>query len=38
MSLQIGVPSEYTHMILIQGDKVKPPMDSVLPEEVHYTF
>ncbi|KAL7604694.1 uncharacterized protein LOC111921359 [Lactuca sativa] len=33
MSLQIGVPSEYTHMILIQGDKVKPPMDSVLPEE-----
>ncbi|KAI3521349.1 hypothetical protein L1887_10812 [Cichorium endivia] len=33
MSLQIGVPSEYTHMILIQGDKVKPAIESVLPEE-----
>ncbi|KAL4584423.1 hypothetical protein LXL04_009024 [Taraxacum kok-saghyz] len=33
MSLQIGVPSEYTHMILLQGDKVKPTTDSVLPEQ-----
>lgn len=33
MSLQMGVPSEYTSMILVQGDRVKPPIDSVLPEE-----
>ncbi|KAL8230253.1 hypothetical protein R6Q57_000031 [Mikania cordata] len=34
MSLQMGVPSEYTRMILVQSDKViKPALDSVLPEE-----
>lgn len=33
MSLQRGVPSEYTRMILVESDKVKPGLDSVLPEE-----
>ncbi|KVI05856.1 von Willebrand factor, type A [Cynara cardunculus var. scolymus] len=33
MSLQMGVHCEYTSMILVQGDRVKPPIDSVLPEE-----
>ncbi|GKD24871.1 hypothetical protein Tco_1231085 [Tanacetum coccineum] len=36
MSLQRGVPSEYTRMILVQSDKVKPGLDSVLPEELCY--
>ncbi|KAK9066149.1 hypothetical protein SSX86_013470 [Deinandra increscens subsp. villosa] len=34
-SLQMGVPSEYTRMILVQSDKIKLSLDSVLPEEVH---
>ncbi|XP_024973270.1 von Willebrand factor A domain-containing protein DDB_G0292028-like [Cynara cardunculus var. scolymus] len=33
MSLQRGVPSEYTRMILVQNDNVKPPLNSVLPKE-----
>ncbi|KAI3727366.1 hypothetical protein L1987_67180 [Smallanthus sonchifolius] len=33
MSLQMGVPCEYTRMILVQSDKIKPALDSVLPEE-----
>ncbi|XP_076890407.1 uncharacterized protein LOC143541471 [Bidens hawaiensis] len=33
MSLQRGVPSEYTRMILVQHDNVKPTIDSVSPEE-----
>ncbi|KAD4585036.1 hypothetical protein E3N88_22637 [Mikania micrantha] len=33
MSLQRGVPSEYTRMILVQHDNVKPAFESVLPEE-----
>ncbi|KAK9056566.1 hypothetical protein SSX86_023928 [Deinandra increscens subsp. villosa] len=34
MSLQRGFPSEYTHMILVQHDNVKPAIESVSPEEV----
>lgn len=30
----MGVPSEYTCMTLVQSDKVKPAIESVLPEEV----
>ncbi|KAK1436917.1 hypothetical protein QVD17_02701 [Tagetes erecta] len=33
MSLQRGVPSEYTRMILVQHDNVKPTIESVSPEE-----
>ncbi|KAI3773288.1 hypothetical protein L1987_47813 [Smallanthus sonchifolius] len=33
MSLQRGVPSEYTRMILVQHDNVKPAIESVSPEE-----
>ncbi|XP_024979152.1 uncharacterized protein LOC112516375 [Cynara cardunculus var. scolymus] len=33
MSLQRGVPSEYTRMILVQSDKVKPTLGSLLVEE-----
>ena len=36
MSLQMGVPSEYTSTILVQGDRVKPLIDPVLPEEVGF--
>ncbi|GJR01090.1 putative von Willebrand factor A [Tanacetum coccineum] len=38
MSLQRGVPSEYTRMILVQSDKVKPGLDSVLPEESNILY
>ncbi|XP_076926622.1 uncharacterized protein LOC143589862 isoform X2 [Bidens hawaiensis] len=33
MSLQMGVPSEYARMVLVQSDKIKPTLVSVLPEE-----
>ncbi|KAI3684147.1 hypothetical protein L6452_33366 [Arctium lappa] len=33
MSLQRGFPSEYTRMILVQNDNIKPSLDSVLQEE-----
>ncbi|XP_071710851.1 uncharacterized protein [Rutidosis leptorrhynchoides] len=33
MSLQMGVPSEYNRMILVQSDKVKTAIDSVQSEE-----
>ncbi|XP_076886872.1 uncharacterized protein LOC143536854 isoform X2 [Bidens hawaiensis] len=33
MSLQMGVSSEYTRMVLVQSDKLKPTLVSVLPEE-----
>ncbi|MFS7974618.1 putative von Willebrand factor, type A, von Willebrand factor A-like domain superfamily [Helianthus anomalus] len=33
MSLQMGVPSEYTCMILVQSDKIKLALDSVQREE-----
>ncbi|KAJ0759569.1 putative von Willebrand factor, type A, von Willebrand factor A-like domain superfamily [Helianthus annuus] len=34
MSLQRGIPSEYTLMILVQHENVKPAIESVSPEEV----
>ncbi|KAJ9559758.1 hypothetical protein OSB04_004918 [Centaurea solstitialis] len=33
MSLQRGVPSEYTRMILVQNENIKPSFNSVLQEE-----
>ncbi|MFS7950209.1 putative von Willebrand factor, type A, von Willebrand factor A-like domain superfamily [Helianthus anomalus] len=35
MSLQRGIPSEYTLMILVQHENVKPAIESVSPEEKH---
>nr|DAD44217.1 TPA_asm: hypothetical protein HUJ06_002447 [Nelumbo nucifera] len=34
MSLQTGVPSEYTHMILLQTDKVKQTPEPIKTREV----